>query len=124
VKRQRYQYRIKIEGKRSSMTRERLEALQELGFTWDSHSVAWLERWRELAEFKQWYGHTNVPKKYPENSQLAIWVKCQRRRYKLYAAGKKSSITPDRIELLNSLGFVFNPRSVKVPCIVRGSNRS
>jgi hypothetical protein len=70
VKRQRYQYRIKNEGKHSSMTPERQQALQELGFTWDSHSVAWLERWQELAEFKEWYGHPNVPKKYPENSQL------------------------------------------------------
>jgi hypothetical protein len=46
VKRQRYQYRIKNEGKHSSMTPERLEALQALGFTWNSHSVAWLERWQ------------------------------------------------------------------------------
>jgi hypothetical protein len=113
VKRQRYQYRIRNEeGKHSSMTPERVEALQELGFTWDSHSVAWLERWQELAEFKQRNGHPNVPKTYPENSKLAVWVKCQRRQYKLYAVGQRSNMTPDRIERLNSLGFVFNPRSV------------
>jgi hypothetical protein len=115
VKRQRYQYRIKKEGKQSSMTPERLEALQELGFIWDSQSVAWLERWQELAEFNLRYGHPNVPKKYPENRQLAIWVKCQRRQYKLYAVGQSSNMTPDRIERLNSLGFVFSPRSVKAP---------
>ena len=112
VKRQRYQYRIMNEGKHSSMTPERLEALQALSFTWDSHSVAWLERWHELAEFKQWYGHPNVPKHYPENRQLAIWVKCQRRQYMLCASGQYSNMTPDRIERLNSLGFVFNPRSL------------
>jgi hypothetical protein len=118
VKRQRYQYRIKNEGKHSSMTPDRLEALQELGFTWDSHSVSWLERWQDLAEFKQVYGHPNVPKNYPENNQLAVWVKCQRRQYKVYEAGKSSNMTPDRIERLNSLGFVFNPRSRKSPSIL------
>jgi hypothetical protein len=101
------------------MTPERLEALQALGFTWDSHSVAWYERWQELAKFKQRYGHPSVPKQYPENRKLAIWVKCQRRQYKLYASGQCSNMTPDRIEHLNSLGFVFNPRSVKVSLRIR-----
>jgi hypothetical protein len=101
------------------MTPDRLEALQKLGFAWVSHSVAWLERWQELAEFKQRYGHPNVPKNYYENSQLAVWVKCQRRQYKLYEAGQGSNMTPDRIERLNSLGFVFNPRtSGKAPSVL------
>jgi hypothetical protein len=121
VKRQRYQHRIKNEGKHSSMSPERQQALQKLGFTWDSHALAWYERWQELAEFKQCYGHPNVPKQYPENGQLALWVKCQRRQYKLYVSGLKSSMTPDRIERLNCLGFVFSPRSGKASTIPRGS---
>ena len=112
VKRQRYQYRIKQDGKHSTMTPERFKALEDLGFTWDSHSAAWLERWQELAAFKQCHGHANVPKKFPENQQLAVWVKCQRRQYKLFTEGKCSNITLERIERLNSLGFVFKPREL------------
>jgi hypothetical protein len=110
VKRQRYQYRVKNEGGHSTMTAERETALDDLGFVWDSHAVAWEERWGQLADFKQRFGHTNVPKKYPENPQLAVWVKCQRRQFKLYSEGKRSNTTPDRIRRLSSLGFVFYPR--------------
>lgn len=110
VKRQRYQCRIKREGKHSTMTDERQAALENLGFVWDSHAAAWEERWNELNEFKSRHGHTNVPKKYPENPQLAVWVKCQRRQFKLYSDRQSSNITPERIQRLASLGFVFNPR--------------
>lgn len=110
VKRQRYQYRIKQEGKHSTMTAERQAALANLGFVWDSHAAGWEERLQELATFKQIFGHTNVPKKYSENPQLAIWVKCQRRQFKLHTESKSSNMTPDRIARLCSLGFVFNPR--------------
>jgi Helicase associated domain len=113
VKRQRYQYRIKNEGNHSTMTPERQEALEKLGFVWDSHSAAWLERWQELADFKTLHGHSNVPKMYSENRQLAIWVKCQRRQFKLFTEGQSSNMTLDRIECLDALGFVFNPRKVK-----------
>ena len=112
VKRQRYQNRIKKDGKHSTMTPERFKALEELGFTWDSHSAAWWERWQELANFKQRHGHPNVPKKFPENQQLAVWVKCQRRQYKLFTEGKSSNMTRERIDRLNSLGFVFKPRDL------------
>jgi len=114
VKRQRYQYRIKIEGKHSTMSDERERALQELRFSWDSHSAAWLERWEELANFKRCYGHTNVPKKFSENQPLAVWVKCQRRQYKLFVEGRNSNMTSERIQFLQSLGFVFNPRKIAV----------
>lgn len=110
VKRQRYQYRIKTEGKHSTMTEERQASLESLGFVWDSHAAAWEERWDELRKFKDRYGHTNVPKKYPENPQLAVWVKCQRRQHKLFSEGSSSNMTVARIERLKALGFVFNPR--------------
>ena len=92
------------------MTEERRAALESLGFIWDSHSKGWDVRWNELREFKERYGHCNAPKKYNENQPLAIWVKCQRRQYKLFEDGKNSNMTRERIVKLLSLGFVFNPR--------------
>ena len=122
VKRQRYQYRMKHrDHKHSTLTKEREAMLQELGFVWDSHAAGWEERLGELKDFKLRYGHCNVPKKYPENQQLSVWVKCQRRQYKLLKTTPtpsssttiKSNMTNERIAKLLQLGFVFDPRSKK-----------
>jgi hypothetical protein len=67
VKRQRYQFRMKREGKHSTLTEERQHLWEALGFVWDSHAAGWEERWKELGEFKERHGHCDVPKKYPEN---------------------------------------------------------
>ena len=48
VKRQRYQFKLKQESKRSTMSDERVSALNEIGFIWDSHSAIWDERLSEL----------------------------------------------------------------------------
>ena len=111
VKRQRHQYKLKYEGQHSTMSDEREAALEQLGFVWDSHKAVWQERINELVEYRKKHGHCNVPAKFAENSQLAIWVKCQRRQYKLFCAGERSNMTQARIEKLSEVGFVWDPRS-------------
>lgn len=113
VKRQRYQYKLMQEGKPSTMTEERVKALEEIGFIWDSQGAAWQERLGELTEFRKSFGHTNVPSNYSENCQLATWVKCQRRQYKLYCQGKPSNMTADRVKQLENLGFEWELRTYK-----------
>ena len=107
VKRQRYQY------KGSNMTQDRIKALEGIGFVWDSHSAAWQERMRELKEFKKSYDHCNVPTTYAANKQLAAWVKCQRRQYKLHLEGKDTNMTPERICDLESIEFEWLFRSYR-----------
>ena len=111
VKRQRYQYKLKAEGKPSTMTDERIIALEQSGFVWDSHGAAWLERWQELVEFEQQHGHANVPSNHPEKPQLATWVKCQRRQYKLFWDGKSSNMNLERIQRLEQVGFEWELRA-------------
>ena len=113
VKRQRYQYSLKLNGIHSTMTREREEALEKLGFVWDSHAALWEERWNELRSFRETHKHCYVPSRYAKNPKLSIWVKCQRRQFKLLVSGRKSNMTQERITRLKSLGFVFNPRDRK-----------
>lgn len=114
VKRQRSQYKLKTEDKRSNMTDSRQKALEDLGFVWDSHAAFWEERLNELRAFRERHGHCNVPTKYLENQQLAIWAKCQRRQFKLYSQGHRhSNMTMERIGKLSELGFVFCPRALK-----------
>eukprot|EP00540_Astrosyne_radiata_P001960 CAMPEP_0116846274 /NCGR_PEP_ID=MMETSP0418-20121206/13741_1 /TAXON_ID=1158023 /ORGANISM="Astrosyne radiata, Strain 13vi08-1A" /LENGTH=287 /DNA_ID=CAMNT_0004477497 /DNA_START=152 /DNA_END=1015 /DNA_ORIENTATION=- len=111
VKRQRYQYKLLTEGKQSSMTNDRIRALEEVGFIWDSHEAAWEDRLRELLEYKTKNGNCLVPSNYPENPQLATWVKCQRRQYKLYWEGRPSNMTVERIMELEQNGFEWELRS-------------
>ena len=109
IKRQRYQYKMKAEGKRNTMTLERQLRLEKLGFIWDSHSALWNDRLEELRQFQLEHGHCNVPKGHSSKT-LAVWVKCQRRQFKLWCDNKRSNMTQYRYEKLSELGFVFYPR--------------
>lgn len=110
LKRQRYHFKLKRDGKKSPMSKERVAALEKLQISWDPQISQWRERLTELTNFLNVTGHCNVPSKYPPNPRLSTWVKCQRRQFKLYKRGKKSNLTTCRIEKLLQLGFVFEPR--------------
>ncbi|KAL7571535.1 hypothetical protein ACA910_020954 [Epithemia clementina (nom. ined.)] len=113
VKRQRYQYKLMKDGKPSTMTEERAKSLEDIDFVWDSQAAAWYERLSELRHYRSRFFHCNVPSNYNENPQLATWVKCQRRQYKLFMEGKPSNMTTHRIHELGRLGFEWELRSYK-----------
>uniref|UniRef100_A0A7S2YLX0 Helicase-associated domain-containing protein n=1 Tax=Entomoneis paludosa TaxID=265537 RepID=A0A7S2YLX0_9STRA len=97
----------------SSLTPERIEALQDLGFVWDVYRDCWQDKIGELRAYKEKHSNCDVPCRYAENPQLAIWVKCQRRQYKLYTEGRPSSITLERIRELEQMGFCWGMRTYK-----------
>jgi hypothetical protein len=111
VKRQRYQFKLKSEGKHSTLSDERMEILNTIGFVWSRHTVRWEERYRELLDFARRHGHCNVPSSHPDIPQLSVWVRCQRRQYRLAQSKRKSYMTRERMVRLNRLGFVFEPRT-------------
>lgn len=102
---QRQHYRKMLEGKPSSMTQERLAALEEVGFVWDAHQYAWEENIRELKLFKAQYGHCRVPSTY-SNKKLLTWVRTQRVQINFFNQGKPSLMTKDRKRELIELGFL------------------
>lgn len=108
VKRQRHQYKMKMDGNHSTLTDERKSKLETLGFCWDSHTSIWEERLNELIEYRMRHGHTSISQL--ESPKLLIWAKCQRRQFKLHRAGQKSSMTEERMNKLNAAGFCWNPR--------------
>jgi len=121
VKRQRYQYKLMQEGKReSTMTPERAQVLEQVGFVWDAHSSTWVRRYQELQAYYEENGHTNVPSNYPRNPQLSTWCKFQRRQYKNLQRGGNgagggreptgNSLTPARIQALEDIGFQWQLR--------------
>jgi hypothetical protein len=116
VKRQRYQYTLMMEGQPSSaMTEERVKILEEAGFVWDSQAAIWEERLEELKAFRKTQRHCNVPTGYSENISLGNWVKCQRRQYMLLKEGKKSNMTTQRVDDLDSIGFEWQLRPSRYP---------
>ena len=104
VKRQRYQYKRFCEGKPTRLDRQRVESLESIGFVWDPQRASWYRRFSELCKFRQDFGHCKVPSYY-SNKQLVSWVKCQRRQRKLFLQGKRSCMTAERIDKLESIGF-------------------
>jgi len=110
VRRQRYQYNLYQQKKHSSMTLERIQNLDSIGFVWDSREALWQERLRELLKFEEEYGNCDVPAIYAPNPQLGSWVKCQRRQYKLYLEGKSSNMTKERKEELEKHDFQWRIR--------------
>lgn len=115
VKRQRYQYYLLINGKKSSMKKVRIKMLNDIGFIWDAQEALWQERFRELLNFKRANGHCAVPTMYAPNQQLATWVKFQRRQYRLYQEERPSFITAERIKVLEKHGFEWKLRSSSSP---------
>ena len=95
------------------MSDERVAALENLGFCWNSHDANWEDKFIELVGYKQKFGHTNVPSTSEDFPKLAIWIKRQRRQYKFLVEGRASTITLGRKEKLESIGFSWSGRKPK-----------
>jgi Helicase associated domain len=86
------------------------------------HEEQWYQRFKELLQFHKDHGHSAVPHTYPPNPTLANWVKRQRRQYKLFRKEEEEensrqntatpSVTTERINLLRSVGFVWDVHQV------------
>merc|ERR1712183_969804 len=111
VRKQRHQRKRKERGLHSTLSDERQEMLTNAGFIWDSHRAQWQERYLSLEAFLFTYGHCNVPSNF-KDSPLSSWVKSQRKQYKLYQSGLKTTMDKERVNLLNRIGFNWNPRNL------------
>jgi len=104
---------------RPPLTPAQIASLNSVGFEWtmepegseNDNAQAWEDRFRALCKFKTDFGHCMVPARYPADRQLGHWVMTQRRQYHLMMKGRPSSMIRDRIEKLNSLGFVWSVRT-------------
>ena len=99
---QRREYSKKKEGDTFSITDERINDLETIGFVWNAHEELWFQRYQELTEYKAYHGDCLVPKSFASNPKLAKWVDAQRFQF------QRGSLTTDRIDLLEREGFVWN----------------
>lgn len=110
VSMQRHYYKLYKRGETSRMSDERIKVLTELGFNFNFEqglTVLWLNVYEELKQFYNEHGHCKVPQVYSKNPKLGKWVKAQRTQYRLLQNGKHSSMTNARIQLLESIGFIW-----------------
>jgi len=104
---QRQQRKLFVKGKHSQLTPERVIMLEKIGFVWEARIDAWESHYVNLRRFKESNGHIYVP---VASTVLSQWVKRQRKQYKKYENGQDSSLTSDRVERLNRLGFIWDGR--------------
>jgi Helicase associated domain len=81
--------------------------------------VSWEERLKMLVDYKQKHGNLLIPIRYKENPSLGKFVHNTREQYKLYnknkgeVCKKKCSLTAERIQQLNDIGFVWSTDRAK-----------
>mmetsp|Transcript_8950 Transcript_8950/g.21298 ORF Transcript_8950/g.21298 Transcript_8950/m.21298 type:complete len:328 (-) Transcript_8950:178-1161(-) len=92
----------------SSISPSRVIQLEKIGFCWHHKDHRWLVRYGELLKFIKHHGHAGVPTTYEGNQELAGWVKVQRRQYKLFTQNQKSSMSIERVAMLNKVGFIWS----------------
>uniref|UniRef100_A0A7S1BTI7 Helicase-associated domain-containing protein n=3 Tax=Corethron hystrix TaxID=216773 RepID=A0A7S1BTI7_9STRA len=115
VARMRHEYKqIQLGKVSSTLSQEQIQRLNDLGMIWEiikqppaserAARLPWLERFKQLLEFKEQNNHMNVPQHYPE---LGSWVHQQRNDYKLLQRGAKSGLTHEKALKLANSGFIF-----------------
>lgn len=114
---QRYRHGRFMAGKKSKITQEKIDKMDAIGFEWGKPVASrWAEQFNELVEFKRLKGHCIVPAGYrvPETqTNLGNWVDRQRQEYRKLQNGERSRLSQERIDELNSVGFVWSVRSMK-----------
>ena len=84
---------------------DRIRRLEEIGMEWDPQRAQWKSMVAKLKVFAEAHGHCKVPKGYQVDPELANWVRNQRLEYANLLRGKRSRMTQERTDLLNSMGF-------------------
>lgn len=114
----------------TSLTEERIKKLTDIGFMFrvkntkaqgEIESIRrqpkldkkWDNYYKQLIKYKEENGDCLVPKIYKKNRPLASWVFNQRHQYRLFSAGTKSLLNQDRINTLESIGFIWNAKKSK-----------
>jgi Helicase associated domain len=109
---QRKQYRRYQENLSCGIDQDRIDRLNEIGFTWDAQEAAWDRQMDHLREFHRIHGHCDVPRDDVQFPRLYLWIREQRRHYKLMEKGQSTLLTKARLDALNSVGFSFDSLGV------------
>jgi hypothetical protein len=78
-------------------------------------SISFAEGMSQLKEFKNKYGHVNLPKSYTENQSLVNWCQELRSNYRLKSLGiiNDTGLTESQVLQLHDIGFHFTVNTTK-----------
>ena len=66
-------------------------------------NAAWTQRLKELAAFKEMYGHCRVSTLSKSHAGLGNWVRTQR------GYRRRGQLSPEQIRVLDAMGFLWEP---------------
>lgn len=84
----------------------RIQRLNDIDFSFEAKCKprTWEERYDELVEFKEKFGHCKVPRLY---NGLGKWVADQRQKYSKLIQGKKTNMTQEKAQKLTDLRMIW-----------------
>jgi hypothetical protein len=89
--------------KTKTISIDRINQLESIGFACDLLGQKWMEFFHKLVAYKKQNKSASVPRSYKEDPKLGVWVSHQRAFY------KNNTISIERINLLESIDFVWDP---------------
>ena len=89
-------------GRTDELSEERIKLLDDIGFNWNPREISWEMKKQKLLEFKEEFGHCNVPSNYRKIKGLGYIVTRIR--------ADKSKLSKDKVDWLNSIGFEWDGR--------------
>ena len=118
VSKQRQERRKYFQGKKASITPDRIKALEEVGFCWNAQQevvndepidaeetdfmAVWHNQWQSLAEYMSQNNLSSVGD-LPIDTDHETWIKVQRKIYQASSGNSRKSLTHSQVELLNQL---------------------
>ncbi|MEP2777532.1 MAG: Helicase associated domain protein [Luteolibacter sp.] len=91
----------RVKRRKNTISAERIELLDKLGFNWNPNDAEWRVKYLELVEYKKENGHCNVPQSDSRRDPLAGWLATQRSEY------RRGALSAERTRLLENLGFCW-----------------
>ena len=87
----------------------KIELLNKLGMDWNPMETQWKNNYDKAEIYYKENGNLLIPDKYvtEDNIKLGRWIGTQRGKY------KKKNLSIDKIELLEKIGMVWDPRNEK-----------
>jgi len=121
---QRRQLTLFKKGKESKLDEDKVQKLRDIGIDIEKivkpnirprqETNEMVQKWdvtfQNLVEYCNKYGHCQVLRSDMENQELYKWVCVQRLEYKKLKNNQGTKMTASRLQKLNDIGFIFNPR--------------
>jgi hypothetical protein len=79
------------------------------------HQTRWMQMYQLLLTFKTQHGHAHVPSTYKSNPALSNWCVTQRSMYRSRNENSYSTLSDERLDMLQRVGFVWAIQGLTIP---------